>query len=80
VQVFRDENDQPGLVALVRGLDPTFRLRASGRRTSDVEVGHLGFDDTFYVLGETAMVRAGSTGRRARRCWSSSVVRCAGAS
>ena len=58
VQMFRDENDYPGVVAHVRGLDPTFTLRTTGRTTGDVEVGHLGFDDRFHVQGETAMVRA----------------------
>ena len=58
VKMFRDENDEPGLVALVRGLDPTFKLRTTGRTTGDVEVGHLGFDDQFHVQGATAMVRA----------------------
>jgi hypothetical protein len=58
VQMFRDENDAPGVVAVIRGLDPTFKLRTTGRTTGDVEVGHIGFDDHFHVQGATAMVRA----------------------
>jgi hypothetical protein len=58
VQMFRDENDLPGVVALIRGLDPTFTLRTTGRTTGDLELGHIGFDDHFHVQGATAMVRA----------------------
>ena len=46
------------MVVTVRGLDPTFKLRTTGRTTDDVEVGHLGFDQQFHVQGATAMARA----------------------
>lgn len=58
VEMFRDEDDNPGVVALVRGLDPTFKLRSIGRTTGDVEVGHRGFDHQFRLEGLTSMVRA----------------------
>lgn len=58
VKMFRDEDDSPGVVALVRGLDPTFKLRTTGRTAGDVVLGHVGFDDHFNVQGATAMVRA----------------------
>jgi hypothetical protein len=57
-RMFRDENDSPGVVALIRGLDPTFTLRTSGRTSGDVETGHIGFDDHFHVQGAAATVRA----------------------
>lgn len=58
IEMFRDEDDDPGVVVLVRGLDPTFKLRTTGRTTGDVEVGDLGFDQIFRLQGVTAMVRA----------------------
>lgn len=58
VKMFRDQDDRPGVVALVRGLDAGFSLRSTGRATGDVEVGHGRFDDRFNVRGETATVRA----------------------
>ncbi len=58
LRAYRDENDARGLVILVRGIDPAFRLRSTGRTTGDVEVGHLGFDQQFHLQGATAMVRA----------------------
>ena len=58
LQVFRDENDWLGLVALIRGIDPGISLGTTGRTTGDLEVGHLGFDQQFNVQGATAMVRA----------------------
>jgi hypothetical protein len=58
VQMFRDENDAPGIVAFIRGLDPALALRTTGRTTGDVEVGHVAFDDRFRVQGATALVRA----------------------
>lgn len=58
VRAYRDENEEVGIMILVRGVDPAFRLRSTGRTTGDVEVGHLGFDQQFFVQGATAMVRA----------------------
>jgi hypothetical protein len=58
VRGYRDENDDTGMVILVRGVDPGFTLRSTGRTTGDVEVGHLGFDQQFRVQGPPSMVRA----------------------
>lgn len=58
VQVFRDERERPGLVALIRGLDTDFRLRSTGHTTGDLEVGHLGFDQQFHLQGQTAAILA----------------------
>ena len=58
VEAFRDENDAQGMVAIVRGLDPSLTLRSTGRTTGDVETGHLGFDRQLYVRGNTDSVRA----------------------
>jgi hypothetical protein len=58
LQVFRDQNDSLGLVALIRGADPGISLGTTGQTTGDVEVGHLGFDRQFNVQGATALVRA----------------------
>src|SRR5690349_5165379 len=58
VRAFRDENDEAGLVIFVRGMDPGFTLRSTGRTTGDAEVGHLGFDQQFHVEGPTALIRA----------------------
>src|SRR5262245_26188485 len=43
VRAYLDENQDMGVVVLVRGLDPELKLRSTGRTTGDVEVGHLGF-------------------------------------
>ena len=58
VEGFRDEDDALGMVAIVRGLDASIKLRSTGRTEGDVETGHLGFDQQLYVQGNTDYVRA----------------------
>jgi hypothetical protein len=58
VEAFRDEDGHLGMVAMVRGLDPSIMLRSTGRTEGDVQTGHLGFDRQVYVQGNTDHVRA----------------------
>jgi hypothetical protein len=78
VRAYRDENDAAGVLILARGVDPAFKLRSAGRTTGDVETGHLGFDQQFFVQGATAKVRARLDGPT--RCCCYSAARSATAS